>query len=249
MRSFVFCTCVLLVIPVAVSNVDAGVVLFQDDFNDGNANGWNFVGNDAGEWGVLSGALNSSTGNDDLHDANAGLAYIDGIMAPDHFVFEADVRVIRSANGYADFGHVGFAWGFDGSTYTYPTSSIVFTYLRTHLDQTTTFSQVPSSPERLITGLSATWNVTYHLRIEVDHLSKFMQVSFDNVSTTFTASEYDDHVKHSGGNIGLVNWGEEVSYDNVRLIDQGASVVPEPSSLAIFGLMGLATVGFRRRAR
>ncbi|MFT5444970.1 MAG: hypothetical protein ACI9DC_000130 [Gammaproteobacteria bacterium] len=56
------------------------VVVFQDDFNDGNAAGWTFVGNDSAEWGVLGGRLNSSTGSHDRHDGFVGFALIDGLI-------------------------------------------------------------------------------------------------------------------------------------------------------------------------
>ena len=55
------------------------VVIFSDDFNDGDADGWSYYLTDAAEWGVVDNRLNSSTGADDSHDGVPGFALMDGI--------------------------------------------------------------------------------------------------------------------------------------------------------------------------
>lgn len=214
-------------------------VIFSDDFEDGNADNWSFYRTDANEWGVVNGVLNSSVGLDDNHDGAIGLALMDNIVTPDIFILDADISVVNSP--YNDWGHVGFVWGVqDSQSGAYNT-----TYLRTHSDHVTTWdtnSNGDYSSGELIFGVGSVQNnVTYHMRLEVDFINQIMTSTFTNGNTqyteTYTGNDFLQGSAWSGGSIGLIQWGEEVTYDNVVL---QSLPVPEPATLSLLGLGLLA---------
>ncbi len=232
------------------AGASAGVI-FSDDFSDGNADGWSFFRTDASEWGVLGGELNSSTGTDDSHDGTpVGYALIDGIVTPDSFVFEADISVVNYP-GQTDRGHVGFIWGVANPS----SNSTVFntTYLRTHSNHVTNWDTTAAggySGGEQIYGVGNVFNgIDYHLKLEVDFSNQILKSTFTNGGLdyvqTLTGASFDSVSQWQGGSIGVVGWGEEVSYDNVVLTDLTA--VPAPASIALFGL-GLMLFGVARKS-
>ncbi len=237
-----------MLLPFLLAAPSHAAVIFSDNFNDGDTVGWTFIGNDAGEWGNTGTQLNSSAFGDDAHDANLGIAYITGVTTPNHFRLSADVSVIGASQG-GELGHVGFVWGFDGNSYVYGSNAVAH-YLRTHADHVTTFSYPYIGEATMPIGINALLNTPYKMAIEVDYANKFMDIIFNGASVgTLSGAAFDTYVKYSGGNIGLVNWGEEVTYDNVVLEDLSVAGVPEPSSLTLLGMGAVSLVGYGWRKK
>lgn len=238
-----------MLLPFLLAAPSHAAVIFSDNFNDGDTVGWTFIGNDAGEWGNTGTQLNSSTGVNDTHDASLGIAYITGVTTPNHFRLSADVSVIGATGQGNDWGHVGFAWGFDGATYSFPGGDVVNHYLRTHSDHVTTLSR--PTPIETTTGVGNVTNgITYNMQIEVDYVNQIMNIWFNgNPVGTLSGVAFTNSVEYSGGNIGLVNWGEEVTYDNVVLEDLSVAGVPEPSSLTLLGMGAVSLVGYGWRKK
>lgn len=218
-------------------------VVFQDDFNDDNTTGWTFSGNDANQWGVDSGKLSSSIGSDDNYEGR-GYAVINGIATSNHFRLSADVSVERVSNRTPanDFGHVGFIWDFNSGT------SMNTSYLRTHSNHITTWSVDPGGSGEIFLSTPGTVNqVTYAMAIEVDYINQIMEVSLNNYAMTFSGSQFTQYVANaginSGGGIGLIQWGEEVHYDNVVLNDLtlADASIPVPGMLSLF-LLRIAAI-------
>lgn len=226
------------------------IVVFSDDFNDGNTDGWTFSRTDATEWGVIDNRLNSSIGSDDGHDAVIGFASIDGITTPDHFKFDVDLSV-NNYPGTADRGHVGLFWGAQDPAST--SAAYNTTYLRTHSDHVTSWDTTSggsySGGELIYNVGSVTNGQTYHFSLEVDFINEIMISTFTNglidFSVTYTGTQFLQTSNWSGGSIGLIQWGEEVTYDNVVLQDLTVSA-PEPS-IAVLLAIGVVCIGLGRR--
>jgi hypothetical protein len=231
-----------------VAQAQAGVV-FQDDFSANSAANWSFSGQNAGTWAVDGQKLQSSLTQTAHNPTEPGFAAINGLSTSSHFKIEADVQVVGYTPGQGtDWGHVGFFWGQTGAD-----SSIG--YLRTHLDHVTAW-EYPYTGEVVTAAGFATTNaadidgVSYHLAFEVDYVAQLMRVSVDGTSQVWGGADFDraNSPGGVGGALGVISWGEHVSYDNVVVTDYAGSSVPEPGSLALaasaLGLLGAAT---RRR--
>lgn len=213
---------VLLVPSMATAQVPQGI--FQDDFSDNNAAGWTFVGVNSSPllWDASTGKLQSATTQTN-YIGSPGFALIDGVTTPDHFSLEADVQVVGPVPGRgADFGHVGFVWGYQDF------SNFNINYLRTHSNHVTSWSRIALSERILGLPFNAVnapdlSGVSYHLKIEVNYSTREMTVSLDNETITFTGSNFDAVNRSTSGGIGMITWGERVSYDNVVLIQNPGS--------------------------
>ena len=237
------------------------IEVFSDDFEDGDTVGWDFVCNDASEWGVedlgSNKRLNSSIapGSDDLHDTSGdspGFALISGVTTPDHFRLSAQVSVERYDPGQdPDRGHVGFVYGFlDGQVF----DEFNNHYLRTHNNHLANWSTSGGvafpNDATLSVGSNVTNNVTYDMMIEVDFNNRSLIATFGGaVIGWFSGNDFNNAIRHQGGGIGLQNWGEEVTYDNV-LLEAFHIPVPAPATAAVPGpatavLLGIGLLGLR----
>jgi len=237
-------------LAVAVAAQAQAAVVFQDDFAGNSAGNFTLSGPNSGTWAAADGKLQSALTQTAHNPTTPGFAAINGISTSQHFKIEGDVQVIGATPGQgSDWGHVGFFWG-KSDAVTYSTA-----YLRTHWNHVTAWKSAYTS--ELITGLNfdavnaADVNGShYHLAIEVDYLLQSMTVSLDGISQTFGAADFGtaNLAGGVGGALGVISWGEHVSYDNVTVTDFNASAVPEPGSLALI-VPALALIGLQRRRR
>lgn len=229
MRRVIAC---LLMVFGTISTAGA-VVIFEDNFNDGDTAGWSFDGINPGPWSASSGEMQSAstqTPHVPVSSGGPGAALVDGIVTPDHFSLAADIRVVGSVPGQpgGNWGHVGLVWGWTSNT-SYNTS-----YLRTHADHVTSFA-TPGGAENLLAVPGAVNDVVYRMVVEVDQTAQIMTLSLDGLTTTFTGADFLETNLNSGGALGLITWGERVGYDNVVLRDLSLTV-PAPATLAMFAL-------------
>jgi len=234
-----------------VANAHAGIV-FQDSFASGSSANWTMSGSNSGTWGVADGKLQSSL-TQTAHNPNSpGFAAINGITTSQHFKIEGDVQVIGVDPNRGlglEWGHVGFFWGYQSP------SSYSTGYLRTHQDHVTAWEE-PFSAEVLTSlGFNASNatdvnGVSYHLGFEVNYLTQEMTVSLNGVSATYGLPAFGNANSLSGvgGGLGVISWGERVSYDNVVVTDYTLAPVPEPETYAML-LAGLGLLGFARRRK
>lgn len=203
----------LLFFAVIFPALSGATSVFEDNFDDGDMAGWSFEGINPGPWSAASGEMQSASTQTEHIPAtedSPGAALIIGIVTPDHFSLEADIRVIGDVPGQApgNWGHAGFVWGWSDST-RFNTS-----YLRTHADQVTSFG-IPGGAENLLSIPGAVNDVVYHMKIDVNSSSQVMSLMIDGQSTTFSGVDFQEININSGGSIGLITWGERVGYDNV----------------------------------
>lgn len=229
----------------------AGVV-FQDGFDTNSTSGWTFSGPNSAAWTAAGQKLQSTTVSGTAHNpVGPGFAAIDGVATSAHFRIEGDVQVVGTVPGRAtpaDFGHVGFFWGATGSDYS-------IGYLRMHSDHVTAWRASLGAELITPTGFNTTNaadldGVSYHLAFEVDYLAQWLMVSLDGVSQTFSGADFAlaNLASGIGGQLGVISWGERVSYDNIVVTDFSTAAVPEPGGLALV-LTGLALLARRRRPR
>ncbi len=233
---------ILFISVLSFSSISNAAVLFSDNFDDGNTDGWSFYGTNSASWSAATGVLNHHAPSGYTGDRE--LALIDGINTPDKFTLEADVSVISSIYGN-DWGHVGFVWGV--TDLIAPYDNLNTSYLRTHQDLVTNWSIVNgnASVEQFMYTPGATNGVTYHMRIEVDYLTKTMVTTLDGYSTVFTGADFDLINPNTGGGIGFISWNDNITFDNVVLTD-GNSAIPVPAAVWLFVSGLLCFSGWRK---
>jgi len=212
--------CVKLLLLAVIFPAISSAKNFEDNFDDGDMAGWSFSGTNPGPWSAASGEMQSAstqTPHLALTENSPGAALISGVITPDRFSLEADIRVIGGVPGQdpGDWGHVGFVWGWIDSG-NHNTS-----YLRPHRDHVTSFGR-PGGVENLLPVPGAVNDVAYHMKLEVDLNAQIMVLTVDEESTTLTGTDFLEININSGGSVGLITWGERVGYDNVIYKDLSA---------------------------
>jgi hypothetical protein len=224
-----------------VANAHAGIV-FQDSFAGGSIANWTISGPNSGTWGVADGKLQTSLTQTAHNPSSPGFAAINGITTSQHFKIEGDVQVIGVDPNRGlglEWGHVGFFWGYQSP------SSYSTGYLRTHQDHVTAWEEPYSASNAADVN-----GVSYHLGFEVNYLTQQMTVSLNGVSATYGGLDFNaaNSASGIGGGLGVISWGERVSYDNVVVTDFMAAPVPEPETYAML-LAGLGLLGFARQRK
>lgn len=239
----------LLLLAAALAGSAQAAVVFQDNFSGNSTANWSFSGPGASNWAAAGGKLQTAT-TQTTHAGVIGFATLNGYTTSSHFKLEADLQAVGPdpIRG-SDFGHVGFFWGYTSS------NDFTTSYLRVHSNQVTVWQNPWSSEELLSLGINTVNAATdltgasYHLSLDVNYATQTLTMTLDTASRTLTGSAFTSTVAPGGvgGNLGMITWGERVSYDNVVLTDYTVADVPEPAMPALLA-MGVAALLRRRRS-
>jgi len=253
MKSFASVTALSTVLLLSAS---AGAASYFNDFSSGDLSDFTFEGLETANWSVVvDGRLHSD--EDSTPGAHVpttsggpGVALVNGFSDLDYFKIEARISVDGDGglvNGSGDFGHVGFVWGFTDF------ENLSMTYLRTHSNHVTAWSRTNSlfSSGEVNTGVPSTVNgVEHDFAIEVDHSSKTMNMWYDGgLINTITGAQFDIVSPRSSGGLGVITWGEDVTYDNLRITTRSSSVPDSGTSAALLALGLACLVSVRRKLR
>lgn len=222
MKGSILGVALVMVLSWTPAQAKAGIIF--DDFNDGNADGWTFLGFDprgAGEWSVENQALvNHAT-----TDWHMGL--LDDVFVSDQ-VIETQLKTSSGYAGVTLWFHDENNWV---SAFIYPFSTGL--WILEMVDGNST----PSLYEH------RTWADTwYDFRVEADSGTGELAIYLDNdyILTHQTNSLY------RSGQSGVWSGNNPAYFDDFRL-----TPVPEPSTL-VSGLLGAGLTGcgaWRRRRR
>ncbi len=243
MKSLAITTALLL-------TASANAASYFNDFNSGDLSDFTFAGLETTNWGVVvDGRLHSdefsTPGTHVPSPTGPGVALVNGFSNLDYFKIEAKISVDGDnglVNNSNDFGHVGFVWGFTDFT------NMSMTYLRTHSNHVTAWSRTNSllSSGEVITNVDPTINGDEHdFAIEVDHTAKTMNMWYDGgLIRTITGAQFDIVSPRSSGGLGVITWGEDVTYDNLRITTRSTGVPDSGATAALLalGLIGLASI-------
>lgn len=237
-------------LPLTWSTAARADVVFFDNLDSNSTAPYTFSGQNLGTWAAASGKLQTSLTQTAHNPTSPGTAAINGVLTSTHFKIEADIQAIGQTPGSpADFGHVGVFWGYQDS------NNFSISYLRLHADQVTAF-QYPFTSE-LLTSVGATSPAadpsgpSYHLAVEVNYATQTMTVTLDGISATYGPANFGsaNSLAGIGGTLGLISWGERVSYDNVMVTDFTVSNVPESGTLPLLAAGVALLVAVRRWRR
>jgi len=213
-------------------------ILFQDDFNNDvyiDPAKWVFGLNYIGQWDQTNFELRNMGGMSEI----PVFAYFKGITTPKSFTLQADVLVKHDYFGNTDRGYIGFFWGQLQQNWN-------MTYLDLQNDKITSWSTNGTGLYNTNYQLVNWW---YHLSVTVDDVQNIIKINLGNDSNIFSGDEYYNINKNLGGSIGLLSWGDDVVWDNVKLtIPDVTPPVPVPSTLLLFisGLAWLSGIARRR---
>jgi len=233
------------------STASAAIVIRDDDFrtntrDDYTALGIHFGSSKVpGDWTVSGGVLDVADGT-----SRHGMLAIEGgagnpLTTPDHF----SIAFSFTPSPIDTQDHPGIAFDRNG------TNARVL-YLRTHSNQAVAgFTTAPNSISTTSAGTSGlSVGTSYDLLYEVNYLTQTARVDIFGSgggplidSATFSGATFtSNYGTNTGGAFGLLAFNTEGALiDNLVVTDFTRSV-PEPSAL---GMLGLATVGLRRRGK
>ncbi|HEX2927112.1 MAG TPA: family 16 glycoside hydrolase, partial [Ruminiclostridium sp.] len=220
-------TSTLMTVPVSAAGTDTGSVsapsnIFTDDFNDGNADGWNvYTGNNGGTWTV------NNANQFAVSSCNGGKAIANGTSFQD-LIYEADVtatsdgsgflfRVTNVSGGVSD-GYNGYFIGLRGSK---------------------------SLQLGRVTGAAGnTWKElkTQNVPYSNGHL-KVVAVG-NNIKVYLNNIQYIDYTDNDGsqitssGAIGLRTWNGAAQFDNIYVRDYYSQTTPAPQYSVPDGVYG-----------
>jgi hypothetical protein len=219
----------------------ASMIIFQDDFSDNDLSNWSFTSGQT--WSVVGGALQTNR-----VAAGFEFASMVGISTPEQFRLEVDVKNLSGAsNKPSDQGHGGAFWD--------QSSGENKTYVRTHNNELNLYA-IPGVGETH-DPIVADNGDTIRYILDVDYFTQQLDITAEVIAgnasnignsahISLSGSAFDARVlnPNSGGGIGLLTWGDSVSFDNVTLY-----AVPEPLSLTLFaaGLVGMGIVRRRKQ--
>lgn len=242
----------LIVVTLMSIGSASGAILFQDDFNDGTyADTWETYGGNSIDAGDGSLALDSGFG---LDDTRAVLK--SDLWNPNwkEYVVDFDFKIGQTDYGYSPhmallFNVQAIAEGYDRGQY----------YQFYSFREAAGLIRMESLDARAVTGLGYHPYITagrsdleldtwYHARLVVqqDTIQGFIGhldgTYLDTPMFTFDTSGITAEYAYNGPVALKAIGGATNRYDNLVV---SGNVVPEPTSLLVWGLMGLVAIGIR----
>jgi hypothetical protein len=223
MKKYFLIFSVLAAVSFVFSFNAEAALLFSDDFNSGAKSVW---GNEAGSWYTNGGTY------DALYPNNSPLTYSSVTSLPSLIDFTLELNINDVRDGGVWLRSPGTGLGV--LLVTHGATNTLYWHLVDGTNDWTAYNRQGYA------GLDGS-----DIALKVKVIGNTYEAFVDGASTPLTTLTTN---AFTSGKVGLYDFSGQ-TFDNVSISDFNQTAVPEPATIVIFGIGGLATAFLKRRKK